>query len=92
MSMNTGKYVIRDKSKGYHGNDLVFWGATGGYTSKLNRADRLTKTEALILHKSRPADLMPMLYDVLNEIASKTVDMQDLPTYEEELSALHMKE
>ena len=89
MSMNTGEYVIRAKSENYQGNDLVFWRAGGGYTSKLNQADRFTKAAALKVHQGRASD-MPMLFDVLNERASKTVDMQDLPTYEEELSVLHL--
>tara|TARA_R110000772_G_scaffold242198_1_gene354597 strand:+ start:2307 stop:2585 length:279 start_codon:yes stop_codon:yes gene_type:complete len=88
--MNTDEYVIRAKSEGYHGNDLVFWRVGGGYTSKLDKAERFTKEEALNAHTNRASDL-PMLYDVLNEIARKTVDMQLLPTYEEELSVLHMK-
>tara|TARA_R110002153_G_C12952728_1_gene458876 strand:- start:232 stop:504 length:273 start_codon:yes stop_codon:yes gene_type:complete len=87
--MNTGEYVIRAQSEGYNGNDLVFWQVGGGYTSKLDKANRFTKEQAAKMHQMRDSDL-PMLYDVLNEIASKTVDMQLLPTYEEELSVLHL--
>mgnify|MGYP003630754025 CR=1 FL=1 len=91
MSMNTGEYVIRAQSEGYHGNDLVYHKVGGGYTSKLNQADRFTKEQALKVQANRSSDL-PMLYDVLNEVAHKTVDMQLLPMCEEELSDEHMKE
>ena len=91
MSMNTGEYVIRAKSEGYHGNDLVFWRDGGGYSNKLDKAERFTKEAAARVQANRDSDI-PMLYDVLNEIACKTVDMQELPMCEEELSAEHMKE
>tara|TARA_R110000803_G_scaffold206451_2_gene273705 strand:+ start:127 stop:396 length:270 start_codon:yes stop_codon:yes gene_type:complete len=89
--MNTGEYVMRAQSEGYHGNDLVFWRAGGGYTSKLNQAERFTKELAAKMHQGRDSDI-PMLYDVLNEVAHKTVDMQLLPMCEEDLSDEHMKE
>lgn len=72
---NEGLYYIT--SGGYNGNDLVMWmPAGGGYTSKLEKAGKYTKEEAMRICSNKDRDDIAWPVEYFNAICSKGVDSQ----------------
>lgn len=72
-----GMYYMQNK-RSFTGNCVVWWKEGGGYTSKLELAQKWTKEEAFAQAQSRDTDV-PWPCDAIDPIARHTVDMQYMP-------------
>jgi hypothetical protein len=61
---------------------MLFWKKGGGYTCNLEDADEFTYKEAMVQHRDRKSDL-PYSKEILEGIAHRHVDIQDLKKIEE---------
>ena len=77
MNSSEELYYLQD-SRTYVGNSMLFWRKNGaGYSTKLDQCEVFTKDKAFKLHKDRSTDI-PILKSVIDKIATRQVDVQDL--------------
>lgn len=70
------EYFLQD-SRSYVGNCPLFWRKGGGYTTRIDEAERFTKEAAERQHKDRDTDkIWPC--DVIIAISRPTIDCQDM--------------
>lgn len=67
-------FYLRD-SRGDTGSSAMFWAASGGYTTDLNRAEKFTREKALGQHGSRETD-EPLRCDLVDGLSYRAVDCQ----------------
>lgn len=67
-------FYLQD-SRSYVGNDVLFWCATGGYTSDLSKAEVFSKDAAVRQHQVRPTDI-PWAKEYMDGKTRPAVDMQ----------------
>jgi hypothetical protein len=69
------QFYLQD-SRGYVGNDVLFWAKNGnGYTTDLRNAHVYSKEEAVKQHESRPTDI-PWPKEYIDAKTRPAVDMQ----------------
>lgn len=73
----TGVYLLQD-TRSYVGNAPMWWSGSGGYTSRIDRAQRYTLTEAMAQHRVRETDL-PWAFDEIRPLWTPVIDAQYLP-------------
>ncbi len=71
------QYYLRD-SRGDTGSSAMFWAASGGYTTDVNRAEKFSREKALGQYQSRETDI-PLRCDLVDPLTYRAVDMQYLP-------------
>jgi hypothetical protein len=69
-------YLQDSRGSGTVGNDLLFWCATGGYTTNVEKALILTREEAISHHQSRESDI-PWPKDYIDQRLRKVCDIQN---------------
>ena len=69
------EFYLQDKRQ-YVGNDLLWWCATGGYTTDLSRAEIFTKEKAMSQHRCRPDVDIPWPKSYIDAKTRPAVDMQ----------------
>jgi hypothetical protein len=67
-------FYLRD-SRGDTGSSAMFWAASGGYTTDLNRAEKFTRENAVGQYNSRETDL-PLRCDLVDHLSYRAVDCQ----------------
>jgi hypothetical protein len=71
------KYYLQD-SRSFVGNCVMFWAEGGrGYTTDIDAAHIFTKEQAFAQNKCRDTD-KPIPCSIINPLARKTIDVQDL--------------
>ena len=53
-----GKLFYLQDSRGYVGNDVLFWKVGGGYTTDVSKAETFTREAAEQQHRLRDTDLV----------------------------------
>jgi hypothetical protein len=72
--MSDDEYYLQD-SRGYVGNDVLFWAIVGGYTTDLSKAEVFTKEAAIRQHESRHSDI-PWPKPYIDKKTRPAVDVQ----------------
>ena len=72
--MNEQLFYLQD-SRGYVGNDVLFWANGGGYTTDVSKAEVFSLTDAQAQHNSRPSDI-PWPKEYIDARTRPAVDMQ----------------
>ena len=68
------EYYLQD-SRGYVGNDMLFWREGGGYTTDLNEAELFTRESALRHNQDRETDI-PWPKEYVESKTRPAVDVQ----------------
>ncbi|MFV0673621.1 hypothetical protein [Variovorax sp. tm] len=72
-------YLLQDsRSFSYVGNCPTWWKKGGGYTTRIDEAERFTHAKALAQHRSRDTDI-PWALAEIEPLQRPTIDLQDLP-------------
>lgn len=74
------QYYLQD-SRSNVGDNLMFWGAAGGYTSDIAAAEHFSEEKAFSQNASRPSDV-PWPTDYLATHVRPVVDMQNVKAVE----------
>lgn len=77
LSLTSKKRVVLCDTRSRVGSSLMFWAASGGYTTDLSKAEVFSEQDAMSQYNSRNTDV-PMLLDALLEAATYAVDMQNI--------------
>lgn len=73
---NQQQYYLQD-SRGLTGDNLMFWGVPGGYTSDVNRSEIWTEEKAFAQNNARPEDI-PWPVEYVKAHSRYVVDMQNV--------------
>jgi rubrerythrin len=68
------QFYLQD-SRGYVGNDVLWWANEGGYTTDLSKAEIFTQEKAVKQHQCRKTDI-PWPKDYIDHKTRPAVDMQ----------------
>jgi hypothetical protein len=72
-----GEYFLQD-TRSYVGNCPMWWGGSGGYTSRIDKARRYTFDEAMRQHECRDTDV-PWPCSEIEPLKRPTIDVQEMP-------------
>lgn len=73
-------FYLQD-SRGYVGNDMLWWAKGGGYTTNVSQAETFTLEKAQAQHNCRHTDL-PWPIEYINARTRPVVDMQTVRHHE----------
>lgn len=72
--MMSNEFYLQD-NRSYVGNDILWWAATGGYTTDLSKAEIFSREDALHQHNCRESDI-PWPKEYIENKTRPAVDMQ----------------
>ena len=79
------KFYVQNKSCGYWGNNIVWWGLEGqGYTAHVQNAERFDEEKAVRLVREDPEKWEMYACDEIDRRLQLVFDMQDLARLKED--------